>query len=483
MTETIPLTILHSNDMHGHLDEMARLSTFVRQQRAALEAAGRQVLYVDCGDAADRSQRFCGVTKGSVFPPILAAMGVQMQALGNDISVTYGPQAAAQMAQNSPFPVLAANFYRDGQPLLPGFERWQIWQVSQAVSVGVIGLTVNTLGFYRLFGLDVPDFTSTTRETFAELSQQIHGPVIVLSHLGLQDDLELARTMPELAVIIGGHSHTLLEQGQWEGSVLVAQAGEYAAQLGRVDLTLDANSGDVLARSATILPVPADTMPDPDVLAAVNGAIAAADEIMRQPLGELRQTLAVNYFGDCPLGNLAADALRSRMQADVALVSSGLFHKPLEAGPLTLEMLDSACFTTANPQLSKLSGAELLAALETGLDETYSARLVRAFRGTPIGFPAVSGMVVKYDPLAQPRVQSVLIHGQPLLPDKTYTLAHTDAEVSSPNFPAGYFPLRDEQVVRVEVPTILREAIADYIQTCQPACAPDGPRLIQVSGD
>jgi hypothetical protein len=39
----------------------------------------------------------------------------------------------------------------------------------------------------------------------------------------------------------------------------------------------------------------------------------------------------VNYFGDCPLGNLAADALRSRMQADVALVSSGLFHKPLEA--------------------------------------------------------------------------------------------------------------------------------------------------------
>ena len=231
MTETIQLTILHSNDMHGHLVEMARLSTFVRQQRAALEAAGRQVLFVDCGDAADRSQRFCGVTKGSVFPPILAAMGVQMQALGNDISVTYGPQAAAQMAQNSPFPVLAANFYRDGQPLLPGFERWQIWPVSQAVSVGVIGLTVNTLGFYRLFGLDVPDFTSTTRETFAELSLQIHGPVIVLSHLGLQDDLELARTMPELAVIIGGHSHTLLEQGQWEGSVLVAQAGEYAASV------------------------------------------------------------------------------------------------------------------------------------------------------------------------------------------------------------------------------------------------------------
>ena len=110
--ENIRLTILHTNDMHSHLEAMARLSGYARAVRRQLEAEGRRVLFFDAGDAADRRVQFTGVTKGRAFPRILAAMGCDLQALGNAIGVTYGPQAAGEMARRSDFPVLAAQTRR-----------------------------------------------------------------------------------------------------------------------------------------------------------------------------------------------------------------------------------------------------------------------------------------------------------------------------------------------------------------------------------
>lgn len=481
MEKTIEITILHTNDMHGRLEAMARLTTFVRQQRMELEKAGRQVLYVDCGDAADRSLRFCGVTKGSVYPPILGAMGVQMQCLGNDISITYGPPAASIMAQNSPFPVLAANFFRDRKPLLAGFQPTQTWPISDTISIGMLGLTVNMQDFYALFDFPIVDFVYSAEEWYADLKTKIKGPFIVISHLGLADDHTLARVLPNVDVIVGGHTHNLLPEGEWEGNVLIAQAGQYAEHLGRVDLSIDAQSGEVLSKTARVIPVPQDLIPDPAVLAAIESAKAAAEEWMSAPVGLLADDLGVEYFDECPLGYLAADALREHMDAEVAIVSTGLFQKALPAGVLTLGELDSACFTTANPQLSLISGTEILTALEKGLDSDYVQKHIRAFRGTPIGFPAISGLEVHYNPQSKPRIQAVWVNGEALDPNRQYRIAHTDAEVRGPNFDAGYFFLNDEQYLKIEVPTILREVIADYLQRNTPTPAPNLQRLVNTA--
>jgi hypothetical protein len=152
-----------------------------------------------------------------------------MQALGNDISVTYGPQAAAQMAQNSPFPVWLPIF-TEMTAFAAGFERWQIWQVARQFPSASSDCGQHT-GFLPLFGLDVPTLPAQRAKLSRNYPSKSTGRLCPQPP-GSARCLELARTMPELAVIIGGHSHTLLEQGQCGRQRPGCAAGEYAAQLG-----------------------------------------------------------------------------------------------------------------------------------------------------------------------------------------------------------------------------------------------------------
>jgi len=99
-----------------------------------------------------------------------------------------------------------------------------------------------------------------------------------------------------------------------------------------------------------------------------------------------------------------------------------------------------------------------------------------------VGIPVISGMTVEYDPAAESgqRVKKVTIQGQPLELKRVYRVAHTDAEVKEEHMPAGYFTLEAGQTIKIEVPTILREAIEDYLKANSPAPAPALGRWIKV---
>lgn len=170
-----------------------------------------------------------------------------------------------------------------------------------------------------------------------------------------------------------------------------------------------------------------------------------------------------DHFRERGIGNFAADALCERMGAEVAIVTSGQFHRGLPAETVTLGQLDAACFSTANPGLTEVRGAQILAALERGLDPAIAEHRHPASRGTPVGIPQISGMIVEYDPGAAVgrRVQRGVVQGQPLDPNRLYRLAHTDAE-TIPD--AGYLVLDEGQATRYEVPTIVREVMEDCLR-------------------
>ncbi len=201
-----------------------------------------------------------------------------------------------------------------------------------------------------------------------------------------------------------------------------------------------------------------------EVLAEVE---AEAAELEQQRIGELASALDLDYFAECGLGNLAADALRERMEAEAALVATGQFHRPLDAGPLTLGELDRACFSSANPCVTAITGAELQAALERGLNPEIYTFEHGGLRGSPYGIPQISGLRVTYRPFSTTgnRVLAVEIGEAPLDPGRTYRLAHTDAETISD---LGYLILNPAWNTHTEVPTILREVLADYIRDHSP---------------
>jgi len=478
--DPIRVSIFHTNDMHGRLEAMARLSSFARRLRAAAEVQGRRVLFWDAGDAADRRVRACSISKGAALSPILNAMGYTLQTMGNAISLPYGPQALEAVAARASFPILAANCRDGAGPLPEGLQEYALVPLGRGRTMGVIGLTTPLGGVYRVFGLHLPDFCDLGQRLVDQLRDQGAAPVVVLSHLGLKEDRRLAETLVGVDLIVGGHSHDRLPAGEEQHGVLIAQAGEYAGALGQVDLALDPATGRVLERSAQVLDVPEDEPPDPAVTAAIAAAEREVEVLLAQPVGVLASPLDLDHFRECGIGNLTADALRERMAAEAAIVCSGQFHQGLPAGTITLGQLDRACFSPANPCVTQVRGAQIVAALERGLDPAIAEAQHSGFRGTPMGILQVSGLVVEYDPGAAVggRVRRVEIQGRPLDPDRSYRLAHTDAE-TIPD--VGYLVLDEGQTTEHEVPAIVREVIADYLRGRSPVGQPARGRWVAVS--
>ncbi len=470
-------TIFHTNDIHGRTDQLSRLAGMVRYLRMKEEAEGTRTFFFDAGDSSDRLNNICGITKCAAFTGIMNAAGYNLQTMGNAISLPYGIEAASRAAEKADYPILAANLRNKSGPLPPGFSEYILLPVTDRINIGVTGLTAPWKGMYEFFGYHLPDFIEEAKRQVEKLKKEGVTIIIVLSHLGLEDDRKLAGEVPGIALIIGGHSHTLLEKGERCGNTLITQAGCYAEGVGRIDISLDPETGNIDNIESAYIRVPETAKKDRLVDAAVSGAEAEALKISGTEIGYLKKSLDLDYFRECGIGNLGADALKFYMKADAAIVLSGLFNASLSAGRLTLGDLNIACFTGANPCVSRLTGREILEALEGSLDPDKMKAAPKSFRGAPVGILQVSGLKILYTENNEGtvRIKNVEINGRKVVASDTYRLAHTDAETSN----SGSLKIGDPGNTDQEVPTILREVIQKYLESESPLSIPEQGRWVR----
>ena len=119
------------------------------------------------------------------------------------------------------------------EPLGEGLRESVLFPLPNGLTLGVFGLTSSFDGLYEVFGLHFPDTDKVARRCVERLRTQGAEPIILLSHLGLAEDRQLAERVIGMDVIIGAHTHDCLPEGEIHAKVLIAQAGEYAAGLGR----------------------------------------------------------------------------------------------------------------------------------------------------------------------------------------------------------------------------------------------------------
>ena len=82
------LVVLHTNDIHGRTDAIARIATLVER---ASTSTDDPVLYVDAGDVEDRTDRLSNLTKGIAVHRLLGVAGCRAAAVGNGTVIYYGP--------------------------------------------------------------------------------------------------------------------------------------------------------------------------------------------------------------------------------------------------------------------------------------------------------------------------------------------------------------------------------------------------------
>ena len=437
------LTLLHTNDMHGHVWEenapqgLVRLATRIEQVRAECP----NVLLLDAGDMIH------GTPEEKAFKgkPILDAMN----ALRYDVATAgnhefdWGQAVLKNALAHARFPVLSANV-RDAKTGKPWNKLKPTLILEKGgVRVGVFGVTtLETVSFEWPRTLDGVVFTDpyeAAREAVADLQKAGVDVIVALSHLGYVPDKKLAQTVPGIDLIIGGHSHTTLDKQVWENNVLIAQTGAYGKALGRIDLLIQPKRSDVSGKVLAINgkndtwwghngasnPIPnagTASLPDaplwlPEPATPENKTALAAyrpwREKIRPALDEVLTTTAAplpgaSTTGETVLGNLLADAIRAHTKTDIAFMANSQINASgLPAGPITGQSLYRVLgsYTRQHLVVARVPGdviASVVAALSHG----------SAGKPLPIH---VSGLTVGESGAVQ-------VGGAPLVPTQIYTV-------------------------------------------------------------
>ena len=376
--------------------------------------------------------------RGAQMVEALNALRPGLVTLGNH-EFDFGCAVLADRLRESRFAYVSANVrLPPGLGLSPGrVGPWRVVEVA-GLRVGVFGLTVplEPVGGCAAGPIRFEETLPAARRAVRALERQGVDLVVALTHQSMADDVALARALPRIDVVVGGHDHEGMQRLVGRTLIVKAPASATEVAVVGVEAARDAAGALVVARSYETVPVDPATVPPQPRLREV----ARRYEAELRPYAEVvgATSVALDVREDVVRGresnfaNLVADAAREAVGAEVALVNGGAFRadRVLPPGPVTLGDLWAALPFENEVVAVPVTGAELRRALENGVSRA----------GQQDGrFPQVSGLRLLFDPALPPggRVLRVEVGERPLEDDRTYVLA-TTAYLTEPGGIDGY---------------------------------------------
>lgn len=260
------LTILHTNDIHSHIDPFpedggryagkggfARLFALIKQVRQS----NSNVLLLDSGDIFQGTPYF-NFYGGELELKLMSDMQYDASTLGNH-EFDNGSQHLAEQIKKAKFPFINSNYNFNNTPLDGIMSPYKIFKKGH-LKIGVIGLGIQLKGLVtpkNYQGITYLDPIIEGDKT-AELLKKAEkcDLIIALSHLGYQyksdtvSDITLAKNTAYIDVILGGHTHTFMDEpaivnNQINKSVIINQSGWGGINLGRIDIVFNNAKQDV----------------------------------------------------------------------------------------------------------------------------------------------------------------------------------------------------------------------------------------------
>lgn len=449
------IVILHTNDVHGAIDNYASVAAL----KDAYEAAGAQVLLMDAGDFSQGSTSV-NVSEGATAVELMNMAGYDVATTGNH-EFDYGYANLKTLMEQAEFPILAANaFTAEGELAMD--EANHTFQLGD-VTVGVFGLatpeTATKAHPAKLEGvtfLAEEELFACAQEQVDELTAAGCDYIIALGHLGIDAEstgnrsIDLLENVTGIDVFIDGHSHStqsdIAEETNGTGMVgdtVLTSTGTKLESVGVVDIAADGTI-DASTISMEELNATEGFTPDQDIATRVSEINAQIEEDMGQVIG----TSEVDLDGvrenvrasETNLGDLITDAMlwqagQDNEEVDAAITNGGGIRASIAAGDITKKSVNDVLPFGNTLYVVELTGAELLEALEAS---TYCTP-------EPVGaFPQVAGIEftintgAAYDagenypgttyagPNSINRVTIQTVGGQAFDADATYTIVTND---------------------------------------------------------
>ncbi len=399
-TDGFELYIVHTNDVHGRIEEgtdgsmgYAKLSTLLSMGRELTP----DILLLDAGDTL-HGTNLVNMFEGQTALELMDMLGYDAMAPGNH-DFNYGSERLSEAADwaddNASFRILSANItYEDSGAF--AFQPYQLYDFN-GFRVCVIGLTTpdtKTKSHPKnTEGLDfISDDILSNAQAAIDYAGDIADFVIVLGHIGVVDDGEYGITSPLICqsldgidLFIDGHSHTVMDGGEMVNGTLIVSTGNYLDNAGivRVDVAADGSweIGDAFLLPAAEVTDPSsgtilssygvqDVPSDPAVSAYIEERKGELDSLF----GEVIANVPMDLNGErgdvrthkTNLSKLVCDAITEESGADFTIVNGGGIRASISAGPVTAGDINNVLPFTNIITVCEISPADIYAALEHG---------------------------------------------------------------------------------------------------------------------
>ncbi len=454
------IVILFTSDAHAGIDQGWGYAGLAAVRDAL--AINNHVVLVDNGDAI-QGETIGTLTNGKAIVELMNVVGYDVAVPGNH-EFDYGMANFLDLAGNvANHPYVSANFVHNDEPVFAPY----VIKEFDGVKIAFVGVTTpktitsSTPTYFQdengnyVYGFCQDE---TGEKFYAAIQSAVDAAraegaqyVIVCGHLGTEEtcepytSIDVIYNVSGIDVVMDGHAHEIMDNNVVTGKdgkpVVRVACGTKLGHIGVVTITPAGEiSSELFTWKASVSPAELFQLTGP-VVEAVNAKVAELDVIRQTVVATTTTTLHIYdpvatdvriiRNAETNLGDLCADAYRAMSGADVAFVNGGGIRAQIPAGDITLDQIYSVHPFGNVMCMVEVSGQQILDALEWG---------ARNNPGENGGFLQVSGLTYEihtYIPSScvadengmfvkvegEYRVKNVMIGGQPLDVNGTYTLA------------------------------------------------------------
>lgn len=454
------IILLHTNDLHSHLENWPKIRRFLLNRKQE-EAAGKKVITIDLGDFVDRWHPLTEATNGQANVQLMNQVHYDAATIGNNEGVGNSKAELNQLYDQANFDVLIDNLF-DKQTLQPPAwsQQSKIIITDQGTKVGLLAFTAPFPLTYNPNGWDIRQVMDILPSLVEEIRPKVD-VLVLMSHLGISVDRRIARDVPAIDVILGSHTHHLFENGEKIGDVQLAAAGKYGYYVGEVHVIVDEEHRIQKTSARTfatekMLALPEDQEEIDHYLE--EGHRLLADK----KVAEIPFTMSTDLQADHPMINYTLAAVKEAAGTEAAILNSGLFLTDVPAGIVNQDQLHTALPHPMHLIKVTLDGNNLIRLiLEMEKNRHFLINfpvMGMGFRGKIFGHLVYDG--IDYDPVNH----QVRWLGELIDRELNYTFATVDHYMFVPFFPTIEIAGRYEFLF----PDFIRSVLEDYLHTHYP---------------
>lgn len=463
------LVLLHSNDLHGDffatethdkmVGGMSMLSGYVQKVR---EEEKDPVLYVISGDMLQGSiidQEYKGIS--TIL--IMNMLAPDVVTLGNH-ETDYGFAHLMFLERCARFPIVNANLYI--KPTKTNLFRSHYIMNADGIRLLFIGIITELVMDRKepLIGtfISVEDAANEI-EYICNCYRDVDIDLtVLLTHIGFEDDKKLASLLPKeigVDLIIGGHSHTMLEEPEKVNDILITQVGTGSDFIGRYDLIINMDTNSVHDFTWQAIPIDDSHCPvDPVMDELLNDYQSEIDGKYNTVLCRFPHALEhKTRFRETELGSVFADIFKYQLGVDIAFVASGSIRTQ-KLGPLVTLTDLMETFPYNEPMISFSVTGKMLEDMLTHLMHTL-------FHEDGHEFYQWSAEL-RVDVLEDGSIANISYLGAPLEPEKTYRISMQQYHYGciANTFGVAHDEIEETGRVRI-VSTSSQDNIVEYFRT------------------